>query len=454
MDFKALSFSNAPLIKTPPPGPKSKEYLDYQSGHESSAVYYPKGLPMALRRAKGATVEDVDGNIYIDFWAGSGVMSVGHANPEVIDAIKAQLDDLTHALDFPHPSRKALVEALLQVLPKGLTRVLFGGPTGSDANELAVKLAKFNTGRHPMIAFQGSYHGMGAGALSLSSSLGLKEDFLPLVPDVHFIPYAYCYRCAFGREPASCDLECANYLDYILDDPYSGVGKPAAVILEPIQGAGGMIVPPEGFLPRIREICDKHEVLMIDDEIMAGFCRTGRMFACEHTDTLPDIITMSKAIGGVGIPLSGIAYKEKLDTLPKGKHAGTYRSNVLACASGAAAIRFMVHNELTEHVAELGGMMLSTLKEIEEDSQILGEARGKGFMMAMELVQDKATKKPAPELAVQMRSLCHRRGLLSEVGGHYANCVRFLPPLVLTEDLAKKGLEIFADSLVDIEKSL
>jgi len=454
MNFQVLSFTDAPLIKVTPPGPRSKEYLDYQSRRESSAVSYPKGMPMAFRRAKGATVEDVDGNIYIDFFAGAGVMAVGHSNPEVIEAIQKQLVELTHALDFPNPSRRALVEALIEILPQGLSRVFFGGPTGSDAVESAVKLAKYNTGRYPMIAFQGSYHGMTAGALSLCSGLSFKEDFLPLIPEVHFIPYAYCYRCAFGKQPESCDINCARYLDFTLDDPHSGVGKPAAVIIEAIQGEGGSIVPPEQFLPRIREICDKYDVLMIDDEIQAGFCRTGAMFACDHTGTIPDIITMSKSLGGVGLPISATAYKEELNTFPKGKHIGTFRGNVVACAGGVAALGFMIRNELAEYSLKLGELMLSMLKEIEKDSKIVGEARGKGLMLGVEFVRDKATKEPAPELATSVRTLCHRRGLLIEIGGHYDNVARFLPPLILTEELAKKGIEILADSVREAEKSL
>ena len=454
MHFQDLSFADAPLIKVTPPGPRSKEYLDHQSRRESSAVSYPKGMPMAFRRAKGATVEDVDGNIYIDFFAGAGVMAVGHSNPEVIEAIQKQLVELTHVLDFPNPSRRALVEALIEILPRGLSRVFFGGPTGSDAVETAVKLAKYNTGRYPMIAFQGSYHGMTAGALSLCSGLSFKEDFLPLIPEVHFIPYAYCYRCPFSKQPESCNIDCANYLDFILDDPHSGVGKPAAVIIEAIQGEGGSIVPPEKFLPRIREICDEHDVLMIDDEIQAGFCRTGAMFACNHTGVIPDIMTMSKPLGGLGLPISAIAYKEELNTFPKGKHIGTFRGNVVACAGGVAALGFMIRNELSEYSLKLGELMLSMLKEIEKDSRIVGEARGKGLMLGIEFVKDKATKEPAPDLATSVRTLCHRRGLLIEIGGHYSNVARFLPPLILTEKLAKKGIEILADSVREAERSL
>jgi len=452
--FEGLSFANAPSMLVSPPGPESKILLDGQSRSEGSAVSYSKGMPMALRRARGATVEDMDGNVYIDFFGGAGVINVGHANPEIISAAEEQIRDLTHALDFPTPARNRLVELLMDVLPQGLNKVFFGGPTGSDAVESAVKLAKYNSGRVPVVAFEGGYHGMTSGALALCSGAPFKEDFLPLVAEVHFTPYAYCYRCAFGRQRESCDMECAKYLDHVLEDPHSGVGKPAAVIVEAIQGEGGSVVPPEGFIPEIRKICDRHDVLMIDDEVQAGFCRTGAFFACDHTGTVPDIMTMSKALGGVGFPISGIAYREELDKMPRGKHIGTFRGNVIAYAAGAAAINFMRSTSLADHAAALGVKMLAVLKEIENDSPIVGEVRGKGLMLGVELVKDRATKEPAPEAAGRIRTLCHQRGLLIEIGGHYFNVARFLPPLVLTEDLAMKGLEIFIDSVRDVEKEM
>ena len=454
MDFRDLSFPDAPLIKTPPPGPKSKEHLDYQSSHEGSAVSYPKAMPMALRRAKGATVEDVDGNLYIDFFGGAGVMNVGHSNSEVIEAAASQLTELTHSLDVPSPARRAMIETLLSLLPDSLNKLFFGGPTGSDAVEAAIKLARYNSQLSPLIAFEGGYHGMSAGALSLSSGLGFKEDFLPLLPEVHFVPYAYCYRCPFNKKPDSCELDCAKYLEHILEDPHSGVGKPAAVIVEAVQGEGGSIVPPDQFIPKIREICSKHGIILIVDEIQTGFCRTGKMFAFEHTSALPDIVTMSKALGGVGFPISCIAYKEKLDTWPPSKHIGTFRGHVVAYAAGSVALNFMVKNKLAEHAFHLGRSMLSWLKEIEKDSKIVGEARGKGLMLGIELVKDKESKEPAPELAKRVRAFCHRHGLLIEIGGHFSNVARFLPPLVLTEELALKGIEIFEDAIRESEKSM
>lgn len=238
-----------------------------------------------------------------------------------------------------------------------------------------MKLAKFNAKRPGMIAFEGSYHGMTAGALSLTSGRSFRQEFLPLLGEIHFVPYAYCYRCAFGRKAGACELECAAYVEHILKDPHSGVGRPAAVIVEAVQGEGGTIVPPAGFLPRIAEACRRHGVLLIIDEVQAGFCRTGTMFAFEHTRTVPDIITMSKALGGIGFPISAIAYREELDTCPRGKHIGTFRGNVIAFVSGAAAVDFMVRTNLAGYAAELGGWMLGQLKKIEAESPIVGEAR-------------------------------------------------------------------------------
>lgn len=409
---------------------------------------------MALRRAQGATVEDVDGNIYIDFFGGAGVMNVGHANPQVLEDVSKQLSYLTHTLDIPSEPRKILVESLLSLLPNQIRRVFFGGPTGSDAVEAAMKLAKLNTRRLPMLAFEGGYHGMSAGALSLSSGLSFKEDFLPLVPEVHFMPYAYCYRCAFKKNPETCNLECVRYVEHVLQDPHSGVGKPAAIIVEAIQGEGVSIVPPEAFLPGIRDICDRYDILMIVDEIQAGLCRTGRMFAFEHSQVVPDIVTLGKGLGGLGFPISCIAYKGELDSWPAGKHIGTFRGNVIAYTVGAAALQFMVENKLAEHSLNLGERIISWLKDIEKGSSIVGEVRGKGLMLGVELVKDKASKQPAPEFARNIRTFCHQHGLLVEIGGHYSHVVRFLPPLVLTEELAKKGMDIFADSIREVEKSM
>ena len=329
-------------------------------------------------------------------------------------------------------------------------KTTFGGPTGSDAVETAVKCAKFNTKRYGFIAFQGSYHGQTTFTQALSSSTKYKSNYIPTVPEVHFAPYPYCYRCVFGKSYPECDLQCLKYLEDILENPYSGVVKPAAVVVEPIQGEGGIIVPPGEWLSELKTICTDNDVLLIVDEIQTGFARTGKMFACEHTGTTPDIMTMAKAIGGIGYPLSACGYDEKLDTWSSGAHMGTFRGNVLAMTAGLRAIEFMQKHKLANRSAEMGKRMLKHLNDIADESKHIGEVRGLGLMIGIEFVKDEATKKPYPDIVSDIRLKCFKKGLLTWAAG--MSTVRFLPPLVLTEEQAENGLEIFNDVVKDAEK--
>ena len=436
--YAELSLKNAPMIKVVPPGPKSKEILKYQADNESSVISYAKGMPMALQRGKGATLEDVDGNVYIDMFAGAGVMALGHSHPEVLKAAHKQIDEITHTLDIPTPTREKLVKVLKKLLPKELTRVFFGGPTGSDAIEQAIKLAKWYTGRHGIIAFEGAYHGMTGTSLALTSDSSHRDGLGPLVPGVQFIPYPYTYRNPFGCPDKNVDLQAAEYLERILSDSHSGFSKPAAVLLESVQGEGGTIIPTTRFMKRVREICDKHEVLMICDEIQAGLGRTGKMFAFEHFDIVPDIVTMSKALGGIGFPISAIAYREKFNTWPTAKTIGTFRGNMVAFAAGATALEWMSDNEVPQRAARLGKKALAVLKKLESSSKIVGECRGIGLMLAIEMVTDKKTREPAPAYAKLIRKYAHQRGVMIEVGGHHNNVARLLPPLVITEERSEE----------------
>ncbi len=447
-----LSMPKAPKILTDPPGPESKKILKRQADNESSVVSYSKGMPMAIARGKGATIEDADGNIYIDMFGGAGVMAVGHGHPEVLEAAHKQIDIVTHTLDIPSETREDLVDVLKELLPKELTRIFFGGPTGSDAVEQAIKLAKWNTGRNGIIAFDGAYHGMTGGSLALTTDSGHRDGIGQLIPDVHFVPYAYEYRNPFGCPDDETDLYAAKWLDRVLSDSHSGISKPAAVIIEAIQGEGGSIPPNPRFLKNIREITTKHDVLLICDEIQCGLGRTGKMFGFEHSEIVPDIVTLSKALGGVGFPISAIAYKEKLNTWPPGKTIGTFRGNMVAFAAGTAALRYMVREDIPGHAAELGKKVLDRLKDCEANSSIVGEARGIGLMLGIEMVKDKKTREPAPEYAKKVRSLAHRKGVMIEVGGHYNNVARLLPPLVITEELAMKGTEIICEVIAEIEQ--
>ncbi len=450
-ELAQLSFEGAPNIKVTPPGPASQEILAYQNEHESSAVSYSKGMPMALKRGRGATLEDVDGNIYIDMFGGAGVMAVGHGHPEVLKAAHEQIDEVTHALDIPTPTRRKMVDVLQGLLPKELNRVFFGGPTGSDAVEQAIKLARYNTGRNGIIAFEGAYHGMTGISLAMTCDAHHREGIGQLAPGVQFIPYPYTYRNPFGCPDDRVDLQAAENLDRVLSDSHSGFLKPAAVILESVQGEGGTIIPTTRFMQRVREICDKHDVLMICDEIQAGLGRTGKMFAFEHFGIVPDIITISKALGGVGFPISAIAYKEKLNTWPAGKTIGTFRGNMIAFAAGAKSLSWMAENGIPERALELGKKAMVPLKKLEAESNIVGEARGIGLMIAIEMVKDSKSKEPASDYAKMVRKYGHQRGVMIEVGGHHSNVARLLPPLVITEEYLMKGIEILSAVIREIE---
>ena len=453
--FRNLHYLNAPNIVITPPGPKAKAFLDRQSKLEGKAVLYPLYIPLVPEEGFGATVRDVDGNVYIDFFAGIAVANFGYSNPYIVEAVMNQLRKIVHTLDFPSEPREELAEKLVSIAPgelKGECKVLFGGPTGSDAVESAVKLAKWITNRRVILTFEGSYHGQTAMALNLSSGRTFKDPYIPLAPEAHFLPYPYCYRCPFKLQHPECNTVCVEYVEHLIEDPYSGIPSPAAIIVEPIQGEGGIIVPPPEFLPKLRRIAEKYEIPLIIDEIQSGMGRTGRWFACEYSGVTPDIMTISKAIGGIGLPLSAIIYKGKYDVWSPGAHLGTFRGHVLAMKAGVAAIEFAEKNKLLEHVQKVGEDSLKYLEELTEKSKIIGDVRGKGLMIGVEIVEDKTTKKPAKELAAKIQMEAFKRGLIVWKAGHYSNVIRLLPPLTITRELMNKGLEILRSAIIEAEK--
>lgn len=457
MDFEELSYAEAPRVMGTVPGPKSRKALETQRKFESNVVSYPRAIPIAFEEGKGATIKDMDGNVYVDFFSGAGVLNVGHCNPEVLRAVHEQEQKLIHALDFPTRPRLDLIQKLVSIAPgemRNNSRVFFGGPTGSDAVEAAMKLAKFDTKRSGVIAFEGGYHGMTSGALSLSSGKKFKRDFIPLLPEVHFLPYAYCYRCPFGKKdalPGDGCRQCADNVRRVLDDPHSGVVTPAAMLVESVQGEGGSIVPPTDFVSDLREISTDYGIVLVDDEIQAGMGRTGKMFACEHSGTTPDITTISKGLGGIGFPLSAGMCLEKFDRWPPGSHIGTFRGQAVAMAAGHAALNFIEKYRVLEHATAIGEHMLKRLNALKDSSRIIGDVRGRGLMLGIEFVKDVTTKEPGQEIAQEVRKRCYQKGLIVEVGGHYDNVVRFLPPLIITQDLADRGLDVFSEAVKEQE---
>ena len=449
--IESWHFRPAPAVSGDVPGARSAEMLAEQRALESNALAYPREVPVAFSEGRGATIRDVDGNTFVDFFSGAGALNLGHGHPVVARAAELQLAQLVHALDFPTESRLNLMKLLKPLLPGSLSqrgRFHFGGPTGSDAIEASLKLVRHHAGRNTIVAFAGSYHGVTDGARSVTGAAGSTQDRRG---SVHFTPYAYCYRCPLKLEPRDCGLACAELLDDSLKSPASGLGKPAGVIVEPVQGEGGTIVPPPGWLTRVREITRRHRVPLIADEVQTGFARTGELFACEHDGITPDVLVISKALGGIGLPLSAIAFDEGLNSWQPGSHIGTFRGHQVAMAAGAAAIGEIINHDLPARASRLGGIALSLLRSGTDGSPVVGDVRGLGLMIGVELVRDTRSREPWPELARQLRRACLSNGLLVEVGGHYDNVVRLLPPLVVTRDLLERGIEVLLDTLLSIQ---
>jgi 4-aminobutyrate aminotransferase-like enzyme len=413
-------------------------------------VLYSKAFPFAIESAKGATIKDVDGNIYIDWVSGICVINLGHNNPAISTAVKAQMDRIWHALEIPTEARIGFLERAHSVLPgnlRGHAKILFT-VTGGDACEAAVSLAKHVSGRGTVIAFEGAYHGVHQGIVGATASRQYLATSGAMRYGVFHLPYPYAYRFPFPVERKGDEAKVVlGYLEHLLTDAHSGLDEVGAILVEPIQGEGGYIVPPADFLPGLREIANKFQIPLIIDEVQTGFGRTGRFWGCELTDTSPDIMCVSKSVGA-GIPLSFIAYRDEYDTtIPEAFHLGTYRGNPIALAAGSASIDFIKETNLLSRVQQLGKKAISRFQQIAERSSKIGEVRGQGFMIGNEFVTSKETKEPSKDLAVNLRKTMFEKGLLMHTCGHYGNVLRFMAPLIISEPLLDKGLEIYASAV-------
>ena len=441
-----------PPAAQPQPCMSSAELLERQAARESNARSYPRGLPVAIAHARGCEITSVDGKRYLDFFAGAGVLAVGHSHPRVVEAVKQQLELVVHTLDLPTPTRDRFVTEVLGLLPARMRphmRVHICGPSGSDAVEAALKLCKRATGRSSVVAFQGSYHGMTAGALAVTSVRELKERLPGLMPGVHFAPFAYCTRCPLKLTPAHCGTACAALLETTLESTHSGVVSPAAVLMEPVQGEGGSIVPNADFVRRVAAAARHAHAPLIADEIQCGLGRTGRFFAFEHFDIEPDVITLSKALGGIGLPIAAIVYRKELDVWEPGLHIGTFRGHQLAMAAGIAAIEVMREEGLLDNATRRGEQLREGLSRI--TSRAIREVRGLGLMLGVELAHPE-TGAPWPEHARRVRAAAFERGLLCELGGPSDATLRLLPPLILTEPEAELGLSVLREAFAACER--
>ncbi|MFG2358202.1 diaminobutyrate--2-oxoglutarate transaminase family protein [Streptomyces sp. NPDC048521] len=448
--------------------------LRRQSARESSARTYARALPIVPVRARGLTIEGADGRRYLDCLSGAGTLALGHNHPVVLEAIRKVLDSGAplSVLDLATPVKDAFITELFRTLPPGLAdraRVQFCGPAGTDAVEAALKLVRAATGRTGILAFTGAYHGMTAGALAAS---GGARDV-----QVTRLPYPQDYRCPFGTGgPRGAELA-ARWTESLLDDPKSGVPLPAGMILEPVQGEGGVIPAPDDWLCRMRQLTADRSVPLIADEIQTGVGRTGAFWAVDHSGITPDVMVLSKAIGG-SLPLAVIVYRDDLDVWQPGAHAGTFRGNQLAMAAGTATLTYVRENGLAARAADLGSRMLNRLRESIGDLPCVGEVRGRGLMIGVELVEpetDGATpdgmpatgdrpavaddlesvripRPAAPELAEAVQRECLQRGLIVELGGRHAAVVRLLPPLTLSDEQAAAVLDRLTDAVAAVAR--
>ncbi len=435
----------------------NRSLLESQAARESNARSYPRRLPLAIKRAEGIHVTDMDGKTYYDCLAGAGTLALGHNHPVVVEAIKSALDQKLplHTLDITTPLKEAFVDELFASLPEEFAkdaRIHFCAPTGADAIEAAVKLAKTVTGRSAMFSFHGGYHGSTHAAMSLSGTLHQKNEIQGLMPEVHFLPYPYAYRCPFGVGGEQCHRLSTRYIRSILNDPESGVRLPAAMVLEVVQGEGGAIPAPVEWLREIRRITEEHGILLIVDEVQTGFGRTGKLFAFEHAGIVPDILVLSKAIGG-SLPLSVLVYRKQFDCWKPGAHIGTFRGNQLAMAAGLASLKYINSENIPEQASLRGRQLMQHLTALKQEVSEIGDVRGLGLMIGVEIVdgQGKADSlgQPLanPALASAIQRKCFQKGLILELGGRHSSVVRFLPPLIVTESQMHSIMQIFAEAV-------
>ncbi|MCJ2512116.1 MAG: aspartate aminotransferase family protein, partial [Candidatus Thermoplasmatota archaeon] len=422
-----------------------REYVSYA---------YDRCFTFTFEKASGASVMDADGNVLLDFTSGIGVENAGWTHPRVVKAIQDQAGKLIHSManDAYFDKEAYFAKLLHEISPGKALKGTFFGNSGGEAVEAAFKLSRYYTKRSEHVAFFGSYHGRVGAGLSLTSKLKLRYSYGPLIPGIVFTPYAYCYRCPFKQTYPECGLWCLDYLEKQVLEMGGPTGPISSIVVEPIQGEGGYVVPPKEFLPGLKRICESQNALLIMDEVQTGFARTGKMFACEHFDVVPDILVLGKALGG-GVPLGAIIAKnEIMKKWRPGSHSSTFGGNAITMAAGLAHVEAIVEENLVDRAAKLGEYTMKLLREMMERREIIGDVRGKGLMIGVELVKNQYTKEPHEATTVQGK--CWRGGLMTITSGIHGNVFRIAPPLCMSKVQIEKSLEIFERALKDEEEFL
>ena len=445
-----MGMASYPKIIVTPPGPKARELVRKDEALISPS--YGRFYPLVVESGRGCIVKDIDGNEYIDFNSGLVCMNVGHSHPRVVAAIKNQCDRFLHYsnTDFFYREVVELADKLAHVTPGSPEKKVYFGNSGAEAIEAAIKLAKWHSRKQLFIAFTGSFHGRTVGALSLTASKPTqKRYFFPLMPGVTHVPYGYCYRCPFKLTLPECHYWCVDFIDEQVLQKYVPPEDTAGIVVEPIQGEGGYVVPPPEYFQRLKKLADKYGLLLIDDEVQSGMGRTGKWFAIEHWGVEPDILCTSKALAS-GLPLGATVAKAKVMDWVPGSHASTFGGNPLSCVAACAVIDVIKEEKLLENATKEGAYIMKRLTELKENSEVVGDVRGKGLMIGMEIVEDKESKKPAPQKASDIMSRSWKRGINVITCG--VSTVRVAPPLVITRELVDTALNIIEDVTKEVEK--
>ncbi len=417
----------------------------------------PPGLgvttPSFITEARGAIMIDADGRELLDFAGGIGVNNVGHCHPKVVAAIKDQADKYLHTCFHiaPYEPYIQLAARLNQLAPGNAEKMTMFLNSGAEAVENAVKIARYATGRSAVICFENGFHGRTSMGMSLTSKVKpYKFGFGPFAAETYRMPYAYCYRCPVGRSYPGCKTACADLLEEFFIS-HVAAEQVAAVIVEPIQGEGGFVTPPAEYFPKLQQICRKHGILLIVDEVQTGMGRTGKIFACEHWGIEPDLITSAKSLAG-GLPLSAVTGRSEIMNKPHvGGLGSTYGGNPLAVRAAQAVLEILIEDGLLQRAEQLGVTLRNRFEALQAEHAIIGEVRGKGPMLALELVRDRQTKEPATEEAKKLTQLCYQKGLVLISCGNFGNVLRVLMPLVITDEQLERGLNILEDSLRELK---
>ena len=433
-----------PRIIVTPPGPKAAAVVARDAEWTSSC--YIKEYPLVIARGAGAMVEDVDGNRYLDFMAGIAVSSTGYGHPKVVAAVKDAADKFLHICgsDFYFEGMADLCERLAKLAPGKSKKRVFLSNSGTEAVDGAIKLVRNSTRRTAIVAFKGAFHGRTIGAVSLTSSKARQHaGFGPLLPDVHHVPFGYCFRCEYGKTFPSCKLFCVDTIERDLFSRHLDPRDVAAIFVEPIQGEGGYVVPPPGWLAAVRALCDKHGILLVFDEIQSGIGRTGKMFACEHEGVEPDVLLAAKGLGS-GMPIGAIIAKESVTKWESGAHGSTFGGNPVCCAAALATLD-VVEGGLMANATKHGATIAAALRVMAGKYDAIGDVRGVGLMLGVEFVKDRTSRAPDPELVKRIEQIAFSKGLLVLSCG--ASTIRIAPPLVIDDYDVATGLRLFEDSL-------